>query len=638
MSKVWFITGTSKGFGRIWAEAALGRGDRVVATARNADTLTPLVEAYGDLVLPLTLDVTDKSAIDAAVKQAHEHFGRLDVVVNNAGYGLFGAIEEITEEQARDQVETNLFGPLWVTQAVLPILREQGSGHIIQVSTIGGVNAFPVLGLYHASKWGLEGFSQSLAAEVAGFGIKVTLVEPAGLLDRLARTVGGRGDADARVRRDPRLPREAASPARSPSRGDPEATGAGDPRARRRRRAAAAHVLRHRHAGHDPRRVREAPRGLGAVGPPGRLRAGRREGMTAFGFETTALEVVEGIDLAGKRAIVTGGASGIGIETARALASAGAEVTLAVRDVAAGERVATEVGATGGAAYLDLANLESVDAFARGWDGPLHILVNNAGVMAIPELTLNGDGLEMQFATNHVGHFALADRPARRAGGRGRADRLRQLQRAPALAGDLRRPQLRVPRLRGLPRLRAVQDGERAVLGRRDRPLGGRRHHSNALMPGGIATALQRHQPPDYIEQARKFMTLKTPEQGAATSVLLAASPGAGGHRRPLLRGLRRGAGRRAARRARDRRRRSLRAGRRQRRPPVGSCPSGCSERTSAEPIRTRGWEPLHPRERFQISAPGPIIPTMPWLLNLIMDLLFGPEDEIAYVSVTARR
>ncbi len=180
MSKVWFITGTSKGFGRVWAEAALARGDRVVATARNADTLTPLVEAYGDLVLPLALDVNDKAAIDAAVKRAHEHFGRLDVVVNNAGYGLFGAIEEITERQARDQVETNLFGPLWVTQAVLPILREQGSGHIIQVSSIGGVQAFPTLGLYHASKWALEGFSQSVAAEVADLGIKVTIVEPTG--------------------------------------------------------------------------------------------------------------------------------------------------------------------------------------------------------------------------------------------------------------------------------------------------------------------------------------------------------------------------------------------------------------------------------------------------------------------------
>src|SRR4051794_7909933 len=146
MSKVWFITGTSKGFGRVWAEAALGRGDRVVATARDAGTLTPLVEAYGDLVLPLALDVNDKAAIDAVVKQAHEHFGRLDIVVNNAGYGLFGTIEEVTEQQARDQVETNLFGPLWVTKAVLGILREQGAGHIIQVSTIGGVNAFPGIG------------------------------------------------------------------------------------------------------------------------------------------------------------------------------------------------------------------------------------------------------------------------------------------------------------------------------------------------------------------------------------------------------------------------------------------------------------------------------------------------------------
>ena len=180
MSKVWFITGTSKGFGRVWAEAALERGDRVAATARDVATLDGLVEAYGELVLPLALDVNDKTAIDAAVAKAHEHFGRLDIVINNAGYGLFGTIEEITEEQARAQIETNLFGPLWVTKAVIPIMREQGSGHILQVSSIGGVNAFPVLGLYHASKWGLEAFSQSLAAEVAEFGIKVTLIEPAG--------------------------------------------------------------------------------------------------------------------------------------------------------------------------------------------------------------------------------------------------------------------------------------------------------------------------------------------------------------------------------------------------------------------------------------------------------------------------
>ena len=178
MSKVWFITGTSKGFGRIWAEAALERGDRVAASARSPETLAGLVERYGDAVLPMRLDVTDTAAVDATVRQAHEHFGRLDVVVNNAGYGLFGAVEEVSEEQARAQIETNLFGALWVTRAALPLLRAQGSGHIIQVSSIGGVNAFPMVGLYHASKWGLEGFSQSLAHEVADLGIKVTLVEP----------------------------------------------------------------------------------------------------------------------------------------------------------------------------------------------------------------------------------------------------------------------------------------------------------------------------------------------------------------------------------------------------------------------------------------------------------------------------
>jgi NAD(P)-dependent dehydrogenase (short-subunit alcohol dehydrogenase family) len=180
MAKVWFITGTSKGFGRIWAQAALERGDQVVATARDVETLAPLAQAHGDAVLTLALDVTDKLGVDAAIAAAHERFGRLDVVVNNAGYGLFGAIEEVSEEQARAQIETNLFGALWVTKAALPILREQESGHIIQVSSIGGVQAFPTIGLYHASKWGLEGFSQSLAGEVAGFGVNVTIVEPTG--------------------------------------------------------------------------------------------------------------------------------------------------------------------------------------------------------------------------------------------------------------------------------------------------------------------------------------------------------------------------------------------------------------------------------------------------------------------------
>ena len=178
--KVWFITGTSKGFGRVWAEAALARGDQVAATARDVKALEPLVQRFGNQVAAIALDVTDKARVDAAITQAHSRFGRIDVVVNNAGYGLFGTVEEITETEARAQLETNLFGALWVTQAVLPIMRAQHSGHIIQVSSIGGVNAFPTVGLYHASKWGLEGFSQSLAAEVSDFGIKVTIVEPGG--------------------------------------------------------------------------------------------------------------------------------------------------------------------------------------------------------------------------------------------------------------------------------------------------------------------------------------------------------------------------------------------------------------------------------------------------------------------------
>lgn len=178
--KIWFITGTSRGFGRAWAIAALERGDKVAATARNTASLADLAQKYGDALLPIELDVTDRDADFAAVRRAHDHFGRLDIVVNNAGYGHFGFIEELSERDARDQLETNVFGALWVTQAALPYLREQGSGHIIQVSSIGGISAFPLVGIYHASKWALEGFSQALAQEVKPFGVHVTLIEPGG--------------------------------------------------------------------------------------------------------------------------------------------------------------------------------------------------------------------------------------------------------------------------------------------------------------------------------------------------------------------------------------------------------------------------------------------------------------------------
>jgi NAD(P)-dependent dehydrogenase (short-subunit alcohol dehydrogenase family) len=180
MEKVIFITGASRGFGKLWAEAFLKRGDKVAATVRNLDTLADLSSKYGKSLLPIQLDVTDRKAVFSAVEKAKQHFGRLDVVINNAGYGLFGTVEETSEKEARDQMEANFFGLLWVTQAALPILRAQHSGHIIQVSSILGITTLPVLGLYNASKFAVEGLSETLQTEVKGFGINVTLVEPNG--------------------------------------------------------------------------------------------------------------------------------------------------------------------------------------------------------------------------------------------------------------------------------------------------------------------------------------------------------------------------------------------------------------------------------------------------------------------------
>ncbi|UGT61008.1 SDR family NAD(P)-dependent oxidoreductase [Nocardia asteroides] len=178
MSKIWFITGSSRGLGRRFTEAALSRGDKVAATARDTDALADLVAAHGDAILPLSLDVTDKTAVSESVARAHEHFGRLDVVVNNAGYGLFGMVEELTEGDVRAQFETNVFGTLWVVQAALPYLRARGSGHIVNVSSLLALAAYPTTGGYSAAKAAVEGLSDSLAQEVATFGIKVTVVEP----------------------------------------------------------------------------------------------------------------------------------------------------------------------------------------------------------------------------------------------------------------------------------------------------------------------------------------------------------------------------------------------------------------------------------------------------------------------------
>ena len=175
---VWFITGASRGLGRQFAAAALARGDQVAATARTPSSLHHFAERYGTAFLPLQLDITDHAASVRALEDAHRHFGRLDVVVNNAGYTHFGFVEEVSESEVRAQFETDFFGTFWLTQAAVSLMRPQGSGHIVQISSTSGATAFPMTGLYSAAKWALEGMSEALAQEVAMFGINVTIVEP----------------------------------------------------------------------------------------------------------------------------------------------------------------------------------------------------------------------------------------------------------------------------------------------------------------------------------------------------------------------------------------------------------------------------------------------------------------------------
>lgn len=177
-SKVWFITGSSRGFGRVWTEAALKRGDKVAATARSLASIADLNEQYGENVLTLELDVTKPEQVKTVVAQAYAHFGRLDIILNNAGYSLVGTIEEASADDVRAMYDTNIFGALAVIQAALPLMREQGGGHILGTSSNLGHVTLPVIGYYCSSKWAFEAIHESLATEVKPFGINVTIIEP----------------------------------------------------------------------------------------------------------------------------------------------------------------------------------------------------------------------------------------------------------------------------------------------------------------------------------------------------------------------------------------------------------------------------------------------------------------------------
>jgi NAD(P)-dependent dehydrogenase (short-subunit alcohol dehydrogenase family) len=178
MARTWFLTGTSSGFGRQLTEQLLARGDRVAATARRPETLDDLAARYGEQLWRARLDVTDTTALREVVDRAFTDLGRIDVVVSNAGYGLFGAAEELTDAQIDRQIATNLTASIQLARAATPHLRGQGGGRYIQIASIGGQIAFPAMSLYHATKWGIEGFWESAAGELAPFGIGVTIVEP----------------------------------------------------------------------------------------------------------------------------------------------------------------------------------------------------------------------------------------------------------------------------------------------------------------------------------------------------------------------------------------------------------------------------------------------------------------------------
>jgi NAD(P)-dependent dehydrogenase (short-subunit alcohol dehydrogenase family) len=180
MAKTIIITGASRGLGKIWTEAFLKRGDNVVAAVRKPEVMNKVLNTYPNNLLVLQLDVTDRSACVDAVKKATQHFGTIDTLINNAGYGHSGAIEELTEEEAKAQFETNFFGTLWMTQAILPIFRHQAHGHIIQVTSTMALTTLPTFGIYSASKFAVEGLSETLAQEVSSFGVNVTLLEPNG--------------------------------------------------------------------------------------------------------------------------------------------------------------------------------------------------------------------------------------------------------------------------------------------------------------------------------------------------------------------------------------------------------------------------------------------------------------------------
>ncbi|WP_028134067.1 SDR family NAD(P)-dependent oxidoreductase [Bradyrhizobium japonicum] len=270
--KTWFISGSSRGLGRAITEAALVAGNRVVATARNLDPLEPLRERFGERLRLATLDVTDEAAAQAAIDLAVEAFGGLDVVVNNAGYGDLGSVEDTSLASFRQQIEVNLIGTIIVTKAAIPVLRKQRRGHIMQVSSVGGRIGAPARAPYSAAKWGIEGFSESLAREMALIGVHVTIVEPGGFRTGFAQTSHetdeGRPEYDAVVGAAVRMQR------------DYDGRQPGDPA------KAAVVVLQLANMDHPPLRIALGSDAVNAIAAADRLRLEELERWRALSLST----------------------------------------------------------------------------------------------------------------------------------------------------------------------------------------------------------------------------------------------------------------------------------------------------------------------------------------------------------------
>lgn len=542
MSNTILITGASSGFGFETARFFQQQGWNVIATMRSPEKGTQLASLEN--VYVTCLDVQNQASIANAIEKGLARFGSIDALVNNAGYGLMGVFECASRQQIQKQFDINLFGLMDVTRAVLPYMRKQGHGSIINISSFGGQIGLPFGSLYNSSKFAVEGFSEALSHELYPLGIKVKLIEPGGVATNFRNSLDMiRNEVPAY---DPLMSgffnRYAQTTAHLPKATPQDvaqtifnAVTDGSSHLRYPVGSDAEFYIQTKYTNPDPQFITIMRNYLSINNMENTLQQPVDNGFTAA---STAEDVIKGINLNGKTAIVTGGYSGIGLETARILSEAGAKVIVPARDTAKAKSRLENLNVE--LEEMDLMNPASIDAFAERFNAtgrPLHILVNSAGIMAAP-LVRDSRGYESQFATNHLGHFQLTARlwPALQ-----KADGARVVsvsswghRFSPVIFDD---PNFNN---REYDRIAAYGQSKTAnILFAVQLDQSGRKHNVRAFAvhPGGIIdTDLSRHYSLDDLrsfgvldENDKPILDpsrqLKTVQQGASTSVWCATSP-----------------------------------------------------------------------------------------------------------------